>query len=101
MPQADDPSRFSAFDRVSILAEALPYLRRFRGKTIVIKYGGAAMKDPSLKGRVVSDLVLLATVGIRPVLVHGGGPEINIWLAKLGIEAQFKNGLRVTDGGLL
>lgn len=55
------------------------------------------MKDPSLKGRVVTDLVLLATVGIRPVLVHGGGPEINIWLEKLGIEAQFKNGLRVTD----
>jgi len=58
------------------------------------------MKDPSLKGRVVADLVLLATVGIRPVLVHGGGPEINIWLGKLGIEAQFKNGLRVTDGTL-
>jgi acetylglutamate kinase len=76
----------------------LPYLQRFRGKTIVIKYGGAAMKDPSLKAGVVSDLVLLATVGIRPVLVHGGGPEINIWLSKLGIEANFKNGLRVTDG---
>ena len=55
------------------------------------------MKDPSLKSGVVSDLVLLATVGIRPVLVHGGGPEINIWLSKLGIEPQFKNGLRVTD----
>lgn len=83
-----------------MLAEALPYLQRFRGKTIVIKYGGAAMKDPSLKGRVVSDLVLLSTVGIRPVMVHGGGPEINIWLKKLGIEAVFKNGLRVTDGTL-
>lgn len=58
------------------------------------------MKDPSLKGRVVSDLVLLSTVGIRPVMVHGGGPEINIWLSKLGIEPQFKNGLRVTDGML-
>lgn len=56
------------------------------------------MKDPSLKEGVVTDLVLLATVGIRPVLVHGGGPEINIWLTKLGIEPVFKNGLRVTDG---
>lgn len=56
------------------------------------------MKDASLKGRVVSDLVLLSLLGIRPVMVHGGGPEINIWLSKLGIEAQFKNGLRVTDG---
>lgn len=88
---------FTAFDRVSILSEALPYLQRFRGKTIVIKYGGAAMKDESLKARVVTDLVLLGTVGIRPVLVHGGGPEINIWLSKLGIEPNFKNGLRVTD----
>lgn len=81
-----------------MLSEALPYLQRFRGKTIVIKYGGAAMKDPTLKEGVVTDLVLLATVGIRPVLVHGGGPEINIWLSKLGIEPVFKNGLRVTDG---
>ncbi|GAB4814942.1 hypothetical protein N2152v2_001988 [Parachlorella kessleri] len=92
---------FTAFDRVSVLSEALPYLQRFRGKTIVIKYGGAAMKDESLKGRVVTDLVLLATVGIRPVMVHGGGPEINSWLGKLGIEAVFKNGLRVTDGSTM
>ncbi len=84
--------------RVSVLSEALPYLQRFRGKTIVIKYGGAAMKDPSLKAGVIKDLVLLACVGIRPVLIHGGGPEINSWLAKMGIEPVFKNGLRVTDG---
>lgn len=88
----------SNLDRVSILAEALPYMQRFAGKTVVVKYGGAAMKDPSLKARVITDLVLLWTVGIRPVLVHGGGPEINSWLGKLGIEAEFKNGLRVTDG---
>lgn len=87
----------SNLDRVSILAEALPYMQRFAGKTVVVKYGGAAMKDPSLKARVITDLVLLWTVGIRPVLVHGGGPEINTWLGKLGIEAEFKNGLRVTD----
>ncbi|KAL4423970.1 hypothetical protein ABPG75_001271 [Micractinium tetrahymenae] len=93
--------RFSAFDRVSVLSEALPYLQRFRGKTIVIKYGGAAMKDESLKARVVSDLVLLSCVGINPVMVHGGGPEINTWLNKLGIEAQFKNGLRVTDAATM
>lgn len=88
----------TAFDRVSILSEALPYLQRFRGKTIVVKYGGAAMKDPTLKAGVIKDLVLLACVGIQPVLVHGGGPEINSWLGKLGIESNFKNGLRVTDG---
>lgn len=67
------------------------------GRTFVIKYGGAAMKDPTLKERVVRDVALLATVGIRPVLVHGGGPEINQWLEKVGIEPKFINGLRVTD----
>lgn len=83
-------------DRVKILAEALPYLQAFRGRTVVVKYGGAAMKDPTLKQGVINDLVLLACVGVKPVLVHGGGPEINTWLAKVGIEPQFKNGLRVT-----
>jgi hypothetical protein len=63
-----------------------------------VKYGGAAMVDASLKAGVINDLVLLSCVGIRPVLVHGGGPEINGWLKKLSIEAEFKNGLRVTDG---
>ena len=74
------------FQRVSVLAEALPYLQRFAGQTIVVKYGGAAMTDEGLKDRVIRDLVLLSTVGIRPILVHGGGPEINQWLAKVGIE---------------
>ncbi|KAK9801375.1 hypothetical protein WJX73_002722 [Symbiochloris irregularis] len=92
-----EPEKYSAFERVSILSEALPYLQKFRDKIVVVKYGGAAMKDPTLKKGVVQDLVLLACVGIKPVLVHGGGPEINTWLNKLGIEAQFKNGLRVTD----
>lgn len=73
-------------------------MQKFAGKTIVVKYGGAAMKDPALKAGVITDLVLLWTVGIRPVLVHGGGPEINSWLEKLGIQPEFKNGLRVTDG---
>eukprot|EP00894_Picocystis_sp_ML_P001944 jgi/Pico_ML_1/52461/g3162.t1 len=68
------------------------------GKTVVVKYGGAAMKDPTLKAGVISDVVLLALVGLRVVLVHGGGPEINTWLSRVGIEPNFKNGLRVTDG---
>ncbi|NER82741.1 MAG: acetylglutamate kinase [Leptolyngbya sp. SIO1D8] len=84
-------------DRVQILSEALPYIQKFRGRTVVVKYGGAAMKDSTLKASVVRDVVFMACVGIRPVVVHGGGPEINIWLTKLGIEPQFKNGLRVTD----
>jgi acetylglutamate kinase len=83
--------------RVQILSEALPYIQQFRGRTVVVKYGGAAMKDGSLKASVIRDIVFMACVGIRPVVVHGGGPEINIWLSKLGIEPQFKDGLRVTD----
>jgi len=84
-------------NRVRILSEALPYIQQFRGRTVVVKYGGAAMKDSTLKASVVRDIVFLSCVGIRPVVVHGGGPEINTWLTKLGIEPQFKNGLRVTD----
>lgn len=84
-------------DRVQVLSEALPYIQDFIGRTIVIKYGGAAMKDSTLKGTVIRDIVFLASVGMNPVVVHGGGPEINHWLAKLGIEPQFMNGLRVTD----
>jgi acetylglutamate kinase len=84
-------------DRVQVLSEALPYIQAFAGKTIVIKYGGAAMKDGALKAKVISDIVFMSCVGIRPVVVHGGGPEINSWLAKMNIEPQFRNGLRVTD----
>lgn len=84
-------------DRVQILSEALPYIQQLTGKTVVVKYGGAAMKESTLKDKVIRDVVLMSCVGIRPVVVHGGGPEINTWLDKLGIEAQFKNGLRVTD----
>ncbi|KAF9661934.1 hypothetical protein SADUNF_Sadunf18G0000700 [Salix dunnii] len=83
--------------RVDILSESLPYIQKFRGKTVVVKYGGAAMKRPELKASVVSDLVLLSCVGLRPVLVHGGGPEINHWLKLLNIEPIFHEGLRVTD----
>ncbi|MEM9771293.1 MAG: acetylglutamate kinase [Cyanobacteria bacterium P01_D01_bin.73] len=83
--------------RVRVLSEALPYIQNFAGRTIVVKYGGAAMKDGRLKDYVVRDIVFLACVGVRPVVVHGGGPEINSWLTKLNIEPQFKDGLRVTD----
>jgi acetylglutamate kinase len=88
---------FDSSDRVQVLSEALPYIQSFAGKTIVVKYGGAAMTDSALKAQVISDIVFMACVGIRPVVVHGGGPEINTWLSKMGIEAKFLNGLRVTD----
>lgn len=87
--------------RVKVLSEALPYIQRFSGRTVVVKYGGAAMKDSTLKDQVMRDLVFLSCVGMRPVLVHGGGPEINSWLGKLNIEPQFKDGLRVTDAATM
>lgn len=87
--------------RVRVLSEALPYIQQFAGKTIVVKYGGAAMKDSTLKDKVIRDVVFLSCVGLRPIVVHGGGPEINSWLDKLGIEPQFKNGLRVTDAATM
>jgi len=88
-------------DRVQVLSEALPYIQKFAGRTIVIKYGGAAMREESLKQQVISDVVFMSCVGLRPILVHGGGPEINTWLDKLGIAPQFKNGLRVTDAATM
>ncbi len=91
----------SATIRAQVLSEALPYIQQFAGKTIVVKYGGAAMKDSTLKDQVIRDVVFMSCVGLRPVLVHGGGPEINIWLDRLGIEPQFKNGLRVTDAATM
>ncbi|MEB3281448.1 MAG: acetylglutamate kinase [Lyngbya sp.] len=87
--------------RVKVLSEALPYIQKFANRTIVVKYGGAAMKESHLKQQVIRDIVLLSCVGIRPVVVHGGGPEINTWLGKMGIEPQFKNGLRVTDAATM
>lgn len=93
--------RESEATRVRVLSEALPYLQEFVGRTVVVKYGGAAMKDSSLKEKVIRDIVFMASVGIRPVVVHGGGPEINTWLAKLGIEPQFRDGLRVTDAATM
>lgn len=84
-------------DKARVLVEALPYIQKFAGKTVVIKYGGHAMIDPVLKESVIMDVLLLHSVGIRPIVVHGGGPEINAMLKKVGIESQFVRGLRVTD----
>jgi acetylglutamate kinase len=83
--------------RASVLSEALPYIQRFAGRRIVVKYGGAAMVREELRAAVFRDLTLLACVGVQPVVVHGGGPEINQWLGRLAIEPRFSNGLRVTD----
>lgn len=91
----------SPLDRVQVLAEALPYIQRFSGKTIVVKYGGAAMLEDTLRMQVIRDIVFLATVGLKPVVVHGGGPEINSWLTKLNIPVQFVGGLRVTDAATM
>lgn len=87
----------SALEKAGILVEALPYIKKFSGKTVVIKYGGHAMIDSKLKEAVLTDAVLMKYVGINPVIVHGGGPEITGMLKKLGIESQFVGGLRVTD----
>jgi acetylglutamate kinase len=84
-------------DRVQVLSEALPYIQKFAGRIMVVKYGGAAMKEESLRQQVMRDIVFISSVGIRPVIVHGGGPEINTWLSKLNIQPQFIDGLRVTD----
>jgi len=83
--------------REEVLSEALPFIQRFSGRRVVIKYGGAAMVDEHLREAVFRDIALLASVGVRPVVVHGGGPEINQWLKRLAIEAVFQEGLRVTD----
>ncbi|MGL6344751.1 MAG: acetylglutamate kinase [Waterburya sp.] len=91
----------AAATRVRILSEALPYIQKFANRTIVIKYGGAAMKENMLKTKVIRDIVFLACVGVRPVVVHGGGPEINSWLQKLNIEPLFRDGLRVTDAATM
>jgi acetylglutamate kinase len=87
----------SALEKAEILVEALPYIKEFYGKRVVIKYGGAAMQDCSLKQKVMQDIVLMKYVGMHPIVVHGGGPEINAMLKRLDIESSFIDGLRVTD----
>ena len=84
---------------VKTLLEAMPYIRRFWGTTLVVKYGGAAMTSRRLQEQFAEDMVLLRLVGMRPVVVHGGGPEITRHMARLGMQARFVDGHRVTDEG--
>ena len=84
-------------EKAEVLIEALPYIQRFNRKVIVVKYGGSAMVDEELKRNVIKDVVLLKLVGFKPIIVHGGGKEISRWVGKVGKEAKFVNGLRVTD----
>ncbi len=88
---------FNEIDRAKVLAEALPYIQKYTGKTIVVKYGGNAMISEELRQAVISDIILLHLVGINVVVVHGGGPEINEMLKKIGKESKFVDGLRYTD----
>jgi len=92
-----DTSHIAARDKAEILAQALPYIRRFHGKTMVIKYGGNAMTDPELQADFAEDVVLLKLVGMNPVVVHGGGPQIEQALNRLGKKGEFVQGMRVTD----
>jgi acetylglutamate kinase len=86
-----------AHERASILAEAMPYIREFWGRTVVVKYGGHAMEDPTLSELFAQDIVLMRLVGMNPVVVHGGGPQISELMRRLGKEPEFVDGLRVTD----
>ena len=92
-----DPHHTAMLAKAETLVEALPYLQRYAGKTFVVKYGGHAMGDPELARDFAEDVVLLKAVGINPVVVHGGGPQIGAMLKKLGVESRFIDGLRVTD----
>ena len=99
MPHTTEPdlSQISSRDKAEILAQALPYIRKFHGKTMVIKYGGNAMTDPALQADFAEDVVLLKLVGMNPVVVHGGGPQIETALKRLGKKGEFIQGMRVTD----
>lgn len=97
MPAVEPINAQTAATKAAVLAEAMPYIRRFTGKTIVVKYGGNAMTEPALKEGFARDVVLLKLVGLNPVVVHGGGPQINELLAKVGKQGEFIQGMRVTD----
>ena len=96
-PTKMEPMMEMWLEKANVLIEALPYIQRFHGKTIVVKYGGSAMVDHELKKSVIRDVALLKLVGFRPIIVHGGGKEITKWINKVGLETNFVNGLRVTD----
>ncbi len=95
--QIVDNSDMHFINKANILIEALPYIQRLWGKTVVIKYGGNAMQNDGLTHKILEDVTLLKYVGINPILVHGGGPEINAMLARVGVQSSFHNGLRITD----
>jgi acetylglutamate kinase len=97
LPTMTDITNIAPRDKAEILAQALPYIRKFHGKTIVIKYGGNAMTDPELQADFAEDVVLLKLVGMNPVVVHGGGPQIEQALNRLGKKGEFIQGMRVTD----
>ncbi len=97
----DAPIKNSAEEQAHILVHALPYLRRYAGETVVIKYGGAAMGDPLLAEMFGRDIAMLKQVGVNPVVVHGGGPQINAMLKRLAIQSTFVDGLRVTDAPMV
>ena len=92
-----DLSHVQPREKAELLAQALPYIRKYHGKTMVIKYGGNAMTDPALQQDFAEDVVLLKLVGINPVVVHGGGPQIETLLQRLGKKGEFIQGMRVTD----
>lgn len=87
--------------KAKILTEALPYIQRFSGKVVVVKYGGSAMTNPDLQAQVIRDLALMKEVGMLPVVVHGGGKAISGWMEKIGLQPKFHNGLRVTDAAAM
>jgi acetylglutamate kinase len=95
-PDFDTRAHLEPSHKAEVLIEALPWLLRFGGAVVVVKYGGNAMVDQSLKRAFAEDMVFLRRVGLRPVVVHGGGPQINHMLKRLGIESEFQGGLRVT-----
>ncbi len=97
----DDDALRSASEQAAVLASALPFLRRYAGDTIVVKYGGHAMGDPSLAEAFGHDIALLKLVGVNPVVVHGGGPQINAMLDRLDIKSDFVDGLRITDAAMV
>ena len=94
---SEDPRVRDAHAKAAVLAEALPYIKEFSGKTVVIKYGGHAMEDPALAELFAQDVVLMRLIGMNPVVVHGGGPQISELMRRLGKEPEFVDGLRVTD----
>ena len=97
----DSKSMEQVLAKAEVLIEALPYIQRFNRKIIVVKYGGSAMSNEELQKNVIKDVTLLKLVGFKPIIVHGGGKEISRWVSKVGKEAQFVNGLRVTDEGTM